>query len=44
MSKNNFCVCHPAEEGEDGGAVGDLSCCNGGKEDARVVLESKGES
>ena len=37
-------VCHPAEEGEDGGAVGDLSRCNGGKEDARVVLESKGES
>ena len=37
-------VCHPAEEGEYGGAVGDLSRCNGGKEDARVVLESKGES
>ena len=35
-------VCHPAEEGEYGGAVGDLSRCNGGKEDARVVLESKG--
>ena len=40
----NCFVCHPAKEGEDGGAVGDLSRCNGGKEDARVVLESKAES
>ena len=32
---------YPAKEGEDGGSVGELSRCDRGEEDTRIVLQQE---